>query len=88
MLCGLVMFFPLLLLYRILEQNADNERNSDLENDVNLAKSLQQYLKYLNILSQSAATNLYPRKKNNKASVKVVFLIWFLHSVISGFLFL
>uniref|UniRef100_A0A8B9ZNQ5 Receptor-type tyrosine-protein phosphatase N2 n=1 Tax=Anas zonorhyncha TaxID=75864 RepID=A0A8B9ZNQ5_9AVES len=55
---------------RILEQNADNERNSDLENDVNLAKSLQQYLKYLNILSQSAATNLYPRKKNNKASVK------------------
>ncbi|XP_066847551.1 receptor-type tyrosine-protein phosphatase N2 isoform X2 [Anser cygnoides] len=55
---------------RILEQNADNERNSDLENDVNLAKSLQQYLKYLNILSQSAATNLYPRKKNDKASVK------------------
>ncbi|XP_035175414.1 receptor-type tyrosine-protein phosphatase N2 [Oxyura jamaicensis] len=55
---------------RILEQNAENERNSDLENDVNLAKSLQQYLKYLNILSQSAATNLYPRKKNDKASVK------------------
>uniref|UniRef100_A0A8C3BF38 Receptor-type tyrosine-protein phosphatase N2 n=2 Tax=Anatinae TaxID=2068716 RepID=A0A8C3BF38_CAIMO len=55
---------------RILEQNADNERNSGLENDVNLAKSLQQYLKYLNILSQSAATNLYPRKKNDKASVK------------------
>ncbi|XP_052662653.1 receptor-type tyrosine-protein phosphatase N2 isoform X2 [Harpia harpyja] len=53
-----------------LGQNADNERNYDLENDVNLAKSLQQYLKYLSILSQSAATNLYPRKMNDKASVK------------------
>ncbi|XP_075000220.1 receptor-type tyrosine-protein phosphatase N2 [Calonectris borealis] len=47
-----------------------NERNYGLENDVNLAKSLQQYLKYLGILSQSAATNLYPRKTNDKASVK------------------
>ncbi|KAM7124393.1 receptor-type tyrosine-protein phosphatase N2 [Ciconia maguari] len=55
---------------RTLGQNADNERNYDLENDVNLAKSLQQYLKYLSILSQSAATNLYPRKTNDKASVK------------------
>ncbi|XP_051465953.1 receptor-type tyrosine-protein phosphatase N2 isoform X2 [Apus apus] len=55
---------------RTLGQNADNERNYDLENDVNLAKSLQQYLEYLSILSQSAATNLYPRKTNEKASVK------------------
>uniref|UniRef100_A0A8C3JF88 Receptor-type tyrosine-protein phosphatase N2 n=1 Tax=Calidris pygmaea TaxID=425635 RepID=A0A8C3JF88_9CHAR len=55
---------------RTLEQNADNERNYDLENDVNFAKSLQQYLKYLGVLSQSAATNLYPRKTNDKASVK------------------
>uniref|UniRef100_A0A672UFT1 Tyrosine-protein phosphatase domain-containing protein n=1 Tax=Strigops habroptila TaxID=2489341 RepID=A0A672UFT1_STRHB len=55
---------------RTLGQNADNERNYNLENDVNLAKSLQQYLKYLGILSQSAATNLYPRKTNDKASVK------------------
>ncbi|XP_010181988.1 PREDICTED: receptor-type tyrosine-protein phosphatase N2-like, partial [Mesitornis unicolor] len=55
---------------RTLGQNVDNERNYDLENDVNLAKSLQQYLKYLGILSQSAATNLYPRKVNDKASVK------------------
>ncbi|XP_009474271.1 PREDICTED: receptor-type tyrosine-protein phosphatase N2 [Nipponia nippon] len=55
---------------RTLGQNADNQRNYDLENDVNLAKSLQQYLKYLGILSQSAATNLYPRKTNDKASVK------------------
>ncbi|XP_029864857.1 receptor-type tyrosine-protein phosphatase N2 [Aquila chrysaetos chrysaetos] len=55
---------------RTLGQNADNERNYDLENDVNLAKSLQQYLKYLSILSQSAATNLYPRKTKDKASVK------------------
>ncbi|XP_076188027.1 receptor-type tyrosine-protein phosphatase N2 isoform X1 [Aptenodytes patagonicus] len=55
---------------RTLGQNADNERNYDLENDVNLAKSLQQYLKYLGILSQSAATNLHPRKTNDKASVK------------------
>ncbi|XP_074687808.1 receptor-type tyrosine-protein phosphatase N2 isoform X2 [Strix aluco] len=58
---------------RTLGQNADNERNYDLENDVNLAKSLQQYLKYLGILSQSAATNLYPRKMNDKASVKSYF---------------
>ncbi|XP_061205388.1 receptor-type tyrosine-protein phosphatase N2 isoform X2 [Neopsephotus bourkii] len=55
---------------RILGQNADNERNYNLEKDVNLANSLQQYLKYLGILSQSAATNLYPRKTNDKASVK------------------
>ncbi|XP_025004084.2 receptor-type tyrosine-protein phosphatase N2 isoform X2 [Gallus gallus] len=55
---------------RILEQNEDNERKSHLENDVNLAESLQQYLKYLGLLSQSAATNLYPRKRNDKASVK------------------
>lgn len=78
----LVTFFSLLLLCRTLEKNADNERNYDLENDVNLAKSLQQYLKYLGVLSQSAATNLYPRKTNDKASVKVVFLMWFLRSVI------
>ncbi|KAM9022635.1 receptor-type tyrosine-protein phosphatase N2 isoform 2-T2 [Ara ararauna] len=55
---------------RTLGQNADSERNYNLENDVNLASSLQQYLKYLGILSQSAATNLYPRKTNDKASVK------------------
>ncbi|KAM9288075.1 receptor-type tyrosine-protein phosphatase N2 [Cariama cristata] len=55
---------------RNLGQNADSERNYDLENDVDLAKSLQQYLKYLGILSQSAATNLYPRKMDGKASVK------------------
>ncbi|XP_035747302.1 receptor-type tyrosine-protein phosphatase N2, partial [Egretta garzetta] len=55
---------------RTLGQNADNERRYNLENDVNLAKSLQQYLKYFGILSQSAATNLYPRKMNDKTSVK------------------
>ncbi|OPJ85322.1 receptor-type tyrosine-protein phosphatase N2 isoform B [Patagioenas fasciata monilis] len=55
---------------RTLGQNAEKERNYNLENDVNLAKSLQQYLKYLGILSQPAATNLYPRKMNDKASVK------------------
>ncbi|XP_064018876.1 receptor-type tyrosine-protein phosphatase N2 isoform X2 [Pogoniulus pusillus] len=55
---------------RMLEQNADKERNYELENDVNLAKSLQQYLKYLGVLSQSATTNLYPRKMSDKASVK------------------
>ncbi|CAM5112925.1 unnamed protein product [Natator depressus] len=49
---------------------ADNERNYELEKDVDLAKSLQQYLAYLGILSQPAAPNLYPRMKNDKASVK------------------
>lgn len=72
MLCRLTIFY-LLLLCRILEQNEDNERKSHLENDVNLAESLQQYLKYLGLLSRSAATNLYPRKRNDKASVKVEF---------------
>ncbi|XP_065587291.1 receptor-type tyrosine-protein phosphatase N2 [Cyrtonyx montezumae] len=55
---------------RILEQNEDNERKSNLKNEVNLAESLQQYLKYLGLLSRSAATSLYPRKRNDKASVK------------------
>ncbi|XP_061852644.1 receptor-type tyrosine-protein phosphatase N2 [Colius striatus] len=55
---------------RTVGQNADNERKYDLENNVNLAKSLQQYLKYLSVLSQSTATNLYPRKMNDRASVK------------------
>lgn len=72
MLCRL-MIFCLLLLCRILEQNEDHERKSHLENDVNLAESLQQYLKYLGLLSRSAATNFYPRKRNDKASVKVEF---------------
>ncbi|XP_038246183.1 receptor-type tyrosine-protein phosphatase N2 isoform X2 [Dermochelys coriacea] len=49
---------------------ADNERKYELEKDVDLAKSLQQYLAYLGILSQPAAANLYPRMKNDKASVK------------------
>lgn len=72
----MVTFFSLLLLCRTLGQNADNERNYDVENDVNLAKSLQQYLKYLRILSQSASKNLYPRKASDKASVKVVVGFW------------
>ncbi|XP_058659491.1 receptor-type tyrosine-protein phosphatase N2 isoform X2 [Ammospiza caudacuta] len=55
---------------RTLGQNEDDERNYDVENNVNLAKSLQQYLKYLRILSQSASKNLYPRKTSEKASVK------------------
>ncbi|XP_068030617.1 receptor-type tyrosine-protein phosphatase N2 isoform X2 [Anomalospiza imberbis] len=55
---------------RTLGWNEDNERNYDVENNVNLAKSLQQYLKYLRILSQSASKNLYPWKTSDKASVK------------------
>lgn len=78
----LVTFFSLLLLCRILGKNEDNERNYDVENNLNLAKSLQQYLKYLRILSQSASKNLYPRKTSDKASVKVIFFVWFLYSVI------
>nr|XP_006129406.1 receptor-type tyrosine-protein phosphatase N2 [Pelodiscus sinensis] len=55
---------------RISKQRADNERNYELEKDVDLANSLQQYLTYLGILSQSADPDLYPRMKNDKASVK------------------
>ncbi|OWK56868.1 Receptor-type tyrosine-protein phosphatase N2 [Lonchura striata] len=55
---------------RTLGWNEDNERNYDVENNVNLAKSLQQYLKYLRILSQSASKNLYPWKTSDKASIK------------------
>ncbi|XP_067398802.1 receptor-type tyrosine-protein phosphatase N2-like [Emydura macquarii macquarii] len=57
---------------RSSKRSADNERNYELEKHVDLTKSLQQYLAYLGILSQSAAPNLYPRMKNDKASVKVV----------------
>ncbi|XP_074841157.1 receptor-type tyrosine-protein phosphatase N2 isoform X2 [Carettochelys insculpta] len=55
---------------RTSKRSADNERNYELEKDVDLAKSLQQYLAYLGILSQSAASKLHPRMKNDKASVK------------------
>ncbi|XP_019363492.1 PREDICTED: receptor-type tyrosine-protein phosphatase N2 [Gavialis gangeticus] len=55
---------------RLSKQIADNERNYELGKDVNLAKSLQQYLTYLGILTQSTAPNLSPKMKNDKASVK------------------
>ncbi|XP_053119413.1 receptor-type tyrosine-protein phosphatase N2 isoform X3 [Hemicordylus capensis] len=56
---------------RTAKQSADSNRNLGMEEDMNFAKSPQQYLAYLDILSQSAAPNLYSRIKGNKASLKV-----------------
>ncbi|XP_061441676.1 receptor-type tyrosine-protein phosphatase N2 [Rhineura floridana] len=55
---------------RTSKQNVDRNRNLGLEKDVNFAKSPQQYLAYLDILSQSAVPNVYARIKSNKASLK------------------
>ncbi|XP_053265466.1 receptor-type tyrosine-protein phosphatase N2 isoform X2 [Podarcis raffonei] len=56
---------------RSTKQKADSNRNLGLEKDVNFAKSPQQYLAYLDILSQSAIPNLYSKIRGNKASLKV-----------------
>ncbi|XP_006874497.1 PREDICTED: receptor-type tyrosine-protein phosphatase N2-like [Chrysochloris asiatica] len=50
--------------------SVDNERRYSLENDVTLAKTLQQYLPYLGVLSQATASNVYPRTKNDKPPIK------------------
>ncbi|NXN93040.1 PTPR2 phosphatase, partial [Rhinopomastus cyanomelas] len=55
---------------RTLGQSTDGERGYSLERAVSLARALQQYLQYLNVLPQSAATNSYLRKTKDKASVQ------------------
>ncbi|XP_077007683.1 receptor-type tyrosine-protein phosphatase N2 isoform X2 [Tamandua tetradactyla] len=55
---------------RTSKQNVDNERRYSLENDVTLTKTLQQYLPYLEILSQATASNVYPRMKSDKSPIK------------------
>ncbi|XP_054846938.1 receptor-type tyrosine-protein phosphatase N2 [Eublepharis macularius] len=58
---------------RTSKQNVDSNRRSlGLDKDVNFAKSPQQYLAYLDILSQSGAPNLYSRIKGNKVKVDTI----------------
>ncbi|XP_063003678.1 receptor-type tyrosine-protein phosphatase N2 [Elgaria multicarinata webbii] len=56
---------------RSSKQNPDSNRNVDMGKDVNFVKSPQQYLAYLDIISQSPTPNLYSRIKGNKASLKI-----------------
>ncbi|XP_075407016.1 receptor-type tyrosine-protein phosphatase N2 [Tenrec ecaudatus] len=55
---------------RVSKQNIAHERSYGLENDVTLAKTLQQYLPYLGVLSQATASNVYPRMKTDKPPIK------------------
>ncbi|XP_044534891.1 receptor-type tyrosine-protein phosphatase N2 [Gracilinanus agilis] len=55
---------------RTSKPKVDNKRPSTLENDIDLAKSLQQYLTYLSILTRASSPNVYPRIKNDKADVQ------------------
>lgn len=48
---------------RMSKQISEGERNYEFEKDVNFAKSLQQYLKYMGLLSQPPTPNLYQRMK-------------------------
>ncbi|XP_062840672.1 receptor-type tyrosine-protein phosphatase N2 isoform X4 [Anolis carolinensis] len=57
-------------LRRTSKQSPESNMNVGLEKDVNFANSPQQYLAYLDILSQSATPNLYSRTKGNKATIK------------------
>ncbi|XP_060638557.2 receptor-type tyrosine-protein phosphatase N2 isoform X2 [Anolis sagrei] len=57
-------------LRRTSKQSPETNMNVGLEKDVNFANSPQQYLTYLDILSQSATPNLYSRTKGNKATIK------------------
>nr|XP_003420784.1 receptor-type tyrosine-protein phosphatase N2 [Loxodonta africana] len=52
------------------KQSIGNERTYSLENDVTLAKTLQQYLPFLGVLSQAVASDVYPRMKNDKPPIK------------------
>ncbi|XP_036616431.1 receptor-type tyrosine-protein phosphatase N2-like [Trichosurus vulpecula] len=55
---------------RTSKSKVDNKRPSTLEEDINLAKTLQQYLKYLKILAHASTPNVYPWIKNDKAAVQ------------------
>ncbi|XP_072508182.1 receptor-type tyrosine-protein phosphatase N2 [Notamacropus eugenii] len=55
---------------RTSKSKADKKRLATLEKDINLAKSLQQYLTYLKILSRASTPDVYPWIKNDKASVQ------------------
>ncbi|XP_060104049.1 receptor-type tyrosine-protein phosphatase N2 [Heteronotia binoei] len=57
---------------RTSKQSVDsNRQNLGLDKDVDFANSPQQYLAYLDILSQSGTPHLYSRIKGNKATAKV-----------------
>ncbi|XP_058516636.1 receptor-type tyrosine-protein phosphatase N2 [Ochotona princeps] len=55
---------------RTSKQNVDTDKRHSLEDDVALAKTLQRYLPYLGALSQATASNVYPRKKQDRATTE------------------
>ncbi|XP_043821765.1 receptor-type tyrosine-protein phosphatase N2 [Dromiciops gliroides] len=55
---------------RTSKPKVDNKRPSTLEKDINLAKSLQQYLIYLRLLAHASTPDVYPRIKSDKAAVQ------------------
>lgn len=60
------------LLFRTLQQNADNEKWLSLESEVALAKTLRRYLPYLGLLSQAPASNAHPKIEHETRPVKVM----------------
>ncbi|XP_074123408.1 receptor-type tyrosine-protein phosphatase N2 isoform X3 [Sminthopsis crassicaudata] len=58
---------------RTLKPKIDNKRPSSLEKDINLAKSLQQYLTYLKILTRASTPDVYPWIKSDQAALQNVF---------------
>uniref|UniRef100_A0A6I8NE80 Protein tyrosine phosphatase receptor type N2 n=1 Tax=Ornithorhynchus anatinus TaxID=9258 RepID=A0A6I8NE80_ORNAN len=55
---------------RTSKPKLDDERTHDLEKDINLAKTFQQYLTYLGLFPQAAASSLYPGMKSDKSLLK------------------
>nr|XP_020865283.1 receptor-type tyrosine-protein phosphatase N2 [Phascolarctos cinereus] len=53
---------------RTSKSTVGNKRPSVLEKDINLAKSLQQYLTYLRILTRASTADVYPWIKSDKAA--------------------
>ncbi|XP_027696910.1 receptor-type tyrosine-protein phosphatase N2 [Vombatus ursinus] len=55
---------------RTSKSKVDNKRPSALEKDINLAKSLQQYLTYLRILTRASTADVYPWIKSDKTAIQ------------------
>lgn len=60
------------LLFRSLQQNADNEKWFSLEREVALAKTLRRYLPYLELLSQTPTANAHSRIDHETRPAKVM----------------
>lgn len=60
------------LLFRSLQQNADNKKWFSLENEVALAKTIRRFLPYLELLSQAPTANAHPRIDHETHPAKVM----------------